>query len=146
MLGNDLKAPEGARKGPKRVGRGHGCHPKTAGRGTKGQNARSGGGKGPGFEGGQTPWYRRLPKYRGFKNRFRTEYRVVSLADLEGFEEGATVTPEALLEKRVIKSLNKPIKVLGNGKLSRKLTVHLHAFTQTARQAIEEAGGKVEVI
>jgi large subunit ribosomal protein L15 len=119
---------------------------KTGGRGQKGQSSRSGGTKAPGFEGGQTPWYRRLPKFRGFKNPFRTEYAEVALGSLEVFEEGQTVTPELLRERGLIKNLNRPVKVLGNGTLSRKLTVALHAFTATARAAIEEAGGKVEVI
>ncbi len=146
MRANDLNSPNGARHRRKRVGRGHGSHVKTAGRGQKGQSSRSGGTKGPGFEGGQTPWYRRLPKFRGFKNPFRTEYTEVSLGSLEVFEDGQTVTPELLREHGLVRSLSLPIKVLGNGTISRKLTVALHAFTATARAAIEEAGGKVEVI
>ena len=146
MRANDLKSPQGARQRRKRVGRGHGGSVKTAGRGQKGQSSRSGGTKGPGFEGGQTPWYRRLPKYRGFKNPFRTEYSEVALGKLEQFEDGQTVTPELLRDRGLIKNLNRPVKVLGNGTLSRKLTVALHAFTASARAAIEEAGGKVEVI
>lgn len=145
MRSNDLKPARGARHRRKRVGRG-GKYGKTCGRGTKGQGSRSGGGKGPWFEGGQTPWYRRLPKYRGFHHRNRTEYVEIGLGALEQFEEGATVTPEALLERKLVKSLNRPIKVLGNGRLTRRLTVALHGFTASARRAIEEAGGKVEVI
>ncbi len=145
MIDNNLKPNAGARKQRRRVCRG-GKLGKTGGRGFNGQNSRSGGTKGPGFEGGQTPWYRRLPKYRGFKNHFRTEYVEVSLKDLNAFDEGATVTPEALLEKRLIKSVKNPIKVLANGEISKKLTVALHAFTKAAKEAIEGAGGKTEVI
>lgn len=145
MFGNDLKPNKGSRKRKKRVGRG-GDHGTFSCRGMNGQNSRSGGGKGPGFEGGQTPWFRRLPKYRGFNNPFRTEYQEVSLADLNRFADGDTVTPELLVEKGVVKSVRQPVKVLGNGKLERKLTVALHAFTGTAREAIEGAGGKTEVI
>lgn len=145
MFGNDLKPNKGARKRKKRVGRG-GDHGTFSCRGMNGQNSRAGGGKGPGFEGGQTPWYRRLPKYRGFKNHFRTEYQVISLADLNRFEDDVTVTPELLVESGVIKSVRQPVKVLGNGKLEKKLTVALHAFTGSAREAIEGAGGKTEVI
>lgn len=145
MNSNTLHSNEGARKARKRVGRG-GSRGAQSGRGHKGQNSRAGGGKGPQFEGGQTPWYRRLPIYKGFKNPFRTTYTEVGLDDLEKFEAGTVVTPELLVEKRVIKNLNKPIKVLGNGKVSKKLTVQLHATTQSAKSAIEAAGGKVEVI
>ncbi len=145
MKANDLRPNKGARKSRKRVGRG-GHRGTYCGRGMNGQNSRSGGGKGAGFEGGQTPWYRRLPKYRGFTNPFRTEYQEVALSDLNSFDDGSTVTPELLQEKRIVKTLRKPIKVLGNGKLERKLTVALHAFTSSARAAIEAAGGKVEVI
>lgn len=145
MQGNDLKPAKGARKKRKRVGRG-GEHGTFSCRGMNGQNSRSGGGKGPGFEGGQTPWFRRLPKYRGFKNPFRTEYQEVSLSDLNRFENGDTVTPELLVEKGVLKSDRLPIKVLGNGKVEKQLTVALHAFTGSAREAIEGAGGKTEVI
>ena len=112
-----------------------------------GQSSRSGGTKYPGFEGGQTPWYRRLPKYRGFKNPFRTEYQEISLSDLESaFEDKATVNPESLLEKGIIKNVRSPIKVLGNGELKKSLTVNLHAFTASAKAAIEGAGGKAEVV
>lgn len=145
MIDNKIKPNAGARKRRRRVCRG-GKLGKTGGRGFNGQNSRSGGTKGPGFEGGQTPWYRRLPKYRGFKNHFRTEYVEVSLKDLDTFDEGATVTPEALVEKQIIKSVKKPIKVLANGEISKKLTVALHAFTKSAKEAIEGAGGKTEVI
>lgn len=142
---NELKPNPGSRRSRRRKCRG-GKLGKTGGRGMNGQASRSGGTKYPGFEGGQTPWYRRLPKYRGFKNPFRTEYQEVSLSDLAKFEAGATVSPEALQEKGIIKNVRSPIKVLGNGSLEVKLTVNLHAFTGSARAAIEGAGGKAEVI
>jgi len=143
---SDLKPAPGSCKARKRVGRGHGCHVKTCCRGSNGQNARSGGGKGPGFEGGQTPWYRRLPKYRGFKNPNKVIFQVVSLSDLDRFEAGETVTPEALVERGLISRANRPFKVLGSGKLTRALTVQLHGFSESARAAIEAAGGTVEVL
>ncbi|MBM3465940.1 MAG: 50S ribosomal protein L15 [Armatimonadetes bacterium] len=139
-----MKAAPGSRHRKKRVGRGHGCHVKTACRGSNGQNARSGGGKGPGFEGGQTPWYRRLPKYRGFNNPNKVYFQLVSLDDLERFENGETVTPEALIERGVSSRSNRPFKVVANGRLTKKLSVKLHGFTQAARAAIEQAGGDVE--
>lgn len=142
---NELKPNEGARHERRRVCRG-GKLGKTGGRGYNGQASRSGGTKYPGFEGGQTPWYRRLPKYRGFKNLFRTEYQEVSLSDLESFDAKATVNPEALLEKGIVKNVRSPIKVLGSGELTKSLTVNLHAFTGSAKAAIEGAGGKAEVI
>src|ERR1017187_6989671 len=106
MQSNSLKANPGARKALKRVARG-GSRGAQAGRGHKGQSSRSGGTKGPGFEGGQTPWYRRLPHYRGFKNPFRTVYQEVKLSHLDGFEDGATINPESLLEKKILRNLNK---------------------------------------
>lgn len=142
---NELKPNPGSRQGRRRVCRG-GKLGKTGGRGMNGQKSRSGGTKYPGFEGGQTPWYRRLPKYRGFKNQFRTEYQEVSLSDLESFDAKSTVNPESLLEKGIIKNVRQPIKVLGNGELKTELTVNLHAFTASAKAAIEGAGGKAEVI
>ena len=141
MQGNNLKPNKGARRANTRIGRGG----TTAGRGDKGQNSRSGGCK-AGFEGGQTPWYRQLPKYRGFKNHFRTEYQTINLDHLERLDDGASVTPDLLLEKGLIRNLNLPIKVLGNGAIKKNLTVQLHAVTQSAKAAIEGAGGKVEVI
>ena len=142
MKSNTMKPNDGSRRARTRVGRGG----TTAGRGDKGQKSRSGGTKGPSFEGGQTPWYRRLPHFRGFRNRFRTEYQTVKLSDLEKLDNGITVTPELLQENRIIRSLKLPIKVLGSGDLSKKLTVQLHAATTSAKAAIEKAGGKVEVI
>lgn len=143
---SDLKPNNGARKPRKRVGRGHGCHVKTAGRGSNGQNARSGGGKGPGFEGGQTPWYRRLPKYRGFTNANKTIFQLISLSLLETFESGAVVTPEIIIEKGLVRRSNRPFKVVANGSLTKSVTVQLHACTAAAQAAIEGAGGKVEVL
>lgn len=142
---NELKPNPGSRKKLLRVCRG-GKHGKTGGRGYNGQNCRSGGTKGPGFEGGQTPWHRRLPKYRGFRNPFRTEYQEVSLSDLEVFDAKATVDLESLREKGLVKKLHLPIKVLGNGELSKALTVQVNAFTASAKAAIEGAGGTAEVV
>jgi len=143
---HELAYTEGARKARKRVGRGPGSGTgKTAGRGTKGQNARSGGGVRPGFEGGQTPIYRRLPK-RGFTNIHRKEYSIVNIDALNVFEDGTVVTPEMLLEKRIARKLESGLKILGEGKLDKKLTVKAHKFSQSAVSAIEKAGGTVEVI
>jgi large subunit ribosomal protein L15 len=145
MQSNNLRSNPGARKERRRVGRGGKLGAQST-RGHKGQSSRSGGTKGPSFEGGQTPWYRQLPKYRGFKNPFRTEFLEVNLKQLEEFEAGSTVTPEALRERGFVKHVRQPIKVLGGGTLSKQLTVQLHAATASAREAIEKAGGKVEVI
>ncbi|MEW6277373.1 MAG: 50S ribosomal protein L15 [Candidatus Eremiobacterota bacterium] len=145
MQGNDLKPAQGARRRRKRVGRGF-TDGTFSGRGMNGQKSRSGGTKGAGFEGGQTPWYRRLPKYRGFKSRNHTFYQIVSLNDLDRFEDGATVDGPALLEKGLVDNLKEPVKVLANGSLSKKLTVTVDAVSASAREAIESAGGKVEVI
>ncbi len=145
MKANELKPNAGSRREKLRVCRG-GKHGKTGGRGYNGQNSRSGGTKGPGFEGGQTPWFRRLPKYRGFKNPFRTEYQEVSLSDLESFEAKATVDVVALKDKGILKNLHQPVKVLGNGELSKALTVQLDAYTASAKAAIEGAGGTAEVV
>ena len=137
----------GATTTRKRVGRGVGSGlGKTSGKGHKGQNARSGGGVRPGFEGGQLPLFRRLPK-RGFSNaKFKNVYAVINLSDLNKFEDGAVVSPEILKEMGLVKKQLDGIKVLGNGKLERKLTVKAHAFSDTAKKQIEELGGKVEVI
>lgn len=141
-----LKPAEGSRKARKRVGRGHGSgHGKTSGRGHKGQNARSGGGVRPGFEGGQNPIYRRLPK-RGFKNPNRKVYAIVNLKTLDRFAEGTEVTPELLLEKGVVKNLKDGVKILGDGELSKRLTVKAHKFSQTAEEKITAVGGATEVI
>lgn len=137
----------GATHAAKRKGQGVGSgNGKTAGRGHKGQNARSGGGVRPGFEGGQLPLYRRLPK-RGFTNaKFKVEYAVINLSDLNKFEDGATITPELLKEMGLLKNQLSGVKVLGNGTLEKKLTVQAHAFSETAQQKIESLGGKAEVI
>jgi large subunit ribosomal protein L15 len=138
---------DGSRKTRKRVGRGTGSGlGKTSGKGHKGQNARSGGGVRPGFEGGQLPLFRRLPK-RGFSNaKFKTEYAVINLSDLNKFEDGAVVTPEILKDMGLVKNQLDGIKVLGNGTLERKLVVKAHKFSNVAKEQIEKLGGKVEVI
>ncbi|PSL42546.1 LSU ribosomal protein L15P [Salsuginibacillus halophilus] len=143
---HELKAPKGSRKGHQRVGRGNGSgRGNTSGRGEHGQNSRSGGGVRPGFEGGQNPIYKRTPK-RGFTNPTRKEYATVNLDALNRFEDGAEVTPEALLEAGVIRKVNDGVKILGNGTLERKLTVKANKFSASAAQAIEAAGGQTEVI
>ena len=143
---NSLKPKKGSRHAKKRVGRGPGSgHGKTAGRGEKGQKSRSGFSRQPGFEGGQMPLHRRLPK-RGFTNIFKKEYAVVNLSDLERFDNGATVDETALRQAGLVKGRNDGIKVLGNGKLSKKLTVSAAKFSATAKQAIEAAGGSVQEI
>ena len=142
----DLAPVEGSVKSRKRVGRGHGSgNGKTSGRGHKGQNARSGGGVRVGFEGGQMPIYRRLPK-RGFTNIFAKEYAEVKISDLNKFASGAVVDAAALKEAGVIKKVCDGVKVLGNGELNVKLTVKAHKFTESAKQKIEAAGGKAEVM
>ena len=144
---HSLQPAPGATTTRKRVGRGVGSGlGKTSGRGQKGQNSRSGGGVRPGFEGGQSPLFRRLPK-RGFSNaRFKTTYAVINLSDLDKFEDGATVTPELLKEMGLIKQSLDGIKVLGNGTLTKKLHVQAHKFSSVAREQIEKLGGKAEVI
>ena len=145
---NELKYNEGSKKNIKRLGRGSSSGTgKTSGRGQKGQNARSGGGVRPGFEGGQLPLYRRLPK-RGFNNaQFRTEFATINLSDLnKHFNDGDVVSPELLKEKGIIKKQLCGIKVLGNGELEKKLTIKAHRFSSSAVTKIESAGGKAEVI
>ncbi|AEB22328.1 MULTISPECIES: 50S ribosomal protein L15 [Bacillus] len=143
---HELKPSEGSRKVRNRVGRGIGSgNGKTAGKGHKGQNARSGGGVRPGFEGGQMPLFQRLPK-RGFTNINRKEYAIVNVDKLNGFAEGTEVTPELLLETGVISKLNAGVKILGNGKLEKKLTVKANKFSASAKEAVEAAGGTAEVI
>jgi len=143
---NNLKPKKGSRHAKKRVGRGPGSgHGKTAARGEKGQKSRSGFSRQPGFEGGQMPLHRRLPK-RGFTNIFKKEYAVVNLSDLERFDNGATVDEAALREAGLIKGRNDGVKVLGNGKLSKKLTVSATKFSETARKQIEAAGGTCQEI
>ena len=129
-----------------RVGRGHGSgNGKTAGRGQKGQKSRSGGRTRIGFEGGQMPLYRRLPK-RGFKNRNRLEIEAINISALEVFENDAEVTIDALLERGIIKDVRDGVKILGNGELTKKLNVKVHAYSESAKAKIEELGGKAEVI
>lgn len=144
---NEIKPNEGAVKIAKRKGLGLGTgNGKTAGRGQKGQKARSGYSHKAGFEGGQLPLYRRLPK-RGFKNAmFKTEYAVINLSDLNRFENDTVVTPELLKETGLVKKQLDGIKVLGNGKLEKKLTVKASSFSNTAKQQIEANGGKIEVM
>ena len=142
-----LAPAEGATQSRKRVGRGVGSGlGKTSGKGHKGQNARSGGGVRPGFEGGQLPLFRRLPK-RGFSNaNFKVRYAVINLSDLNRFEDGAVVTPEILKEMGLVKNQLDGIKVLGNGTLERKVNVKAHKFSSVAKEQIEKMGGKAEVI
>lgn len=143
---HELKPAEGSRRAPKRVGRGIGSgNGKTAGRGHKGQNARSGGGVRPGFEGGQNPLYRRLPK-RGFNNPFRKEYAIVNVEELNRFAAGTEVTPELLMEQGIVKNPMAGIKILGNGEIQVGLTVKANKFSQSAVEKIQAAGGKTEVI
>jgi large subunit ribosomal protein L15 len=142
----DLKPADGSRKRNKRVGRGIGSgHGKTSCKGHKGQKARSGGTKGPGFEGGQMPLQRRLPK-RGFKNRFQIIYAVVNLRDIGRLEGVDTVTPEMLVERGIVKDPKNGIKILGDGEINRPLTVRADAFSASALAKISAAGGKAEVV
>ena len=144
---HELRPSEGAFKTSKRLGRGVGSGlGKTSGKGHKGQNARSGGGVRVGFEGGQLPLYRRLPK-RGFSNAlFKKEYAVINVSDLNMFEDGTEVTPELLKEMGIIKKELSGVKVLGNGEISKKLTVRANKFSAVAKEKIETAGGKAEVM
>ncbi|KAA1039700.1 50S ribosomal protein L15 [Macrococcus equipercicus] len=143
---HEMKPVEGARKERNRVGRGMASgNGKTSGRGHGGQNSRSGGGVRLGFEGGQLPLFRRLPK-RGFTNINRKDYAIVNLSQLERFEDGTEVTPALLLETGVVSNEKSGIKILGNGELSKKLTVKAHKFSASAIEAIEGKGGTHEVI
>ncbi len=143
---HELKPAEGSRKERKRKGRGIGSgNGKTAGKGHKGQNARSGGGVRLGFEGGQTPLFRRLPK-RGFTNINRKDYTIVNLETLNRFEDGTEVTPALLIETGIISKEQAGIKILAKGNIEKKLTVKAHKFSTTAKEAIEAAGGTTEVI
>lgn len=144
---HELSPAAGSKKEARRVGRGHGSGwGKTAGKGHKGQKARSGGGVRPGFEGGQMPLQRRVPK-RGFNNIFAKKVVTVSLADLnKKFEDGAEVTVETLVAAGVVKNSFDAVKVLGNGKLEKKLNVKVSAYSESAKAAIEAVGGKAEVI
>ena len=143
---HDLKPAVGATTAPKRLGRGTGSGlGKTSGKGHKGAKARSGGGKRPGFEGGQMPMTMRLPK-RGFTNKWRTEYVAINVDRLEIFEDGQVVTPVELIEMGIIKKIEDGVKIMGNGELTKKLTVQANKFTASAKEKIEAAGGKAEVI
>jgi large subunit ribosomal protein L15 len=144
---HELKPPAGSTKRSTRIGRGHGSGKvKTGGKGTKGQNARTGGGVAPYFEGGQLPLIRKLPYRRGFANPFRVEFRAVNVRDLSVFPEGATVGPEEFAIQGILRGGKGPVKVLGEGELGIKLTVRAHKFSQGARQKIEAAGGTVQEI
>ncbi|MRS12666.1 MAG: 50S ribosomal protein L15 [Actinobacteria bacterium] len=144
---NDLTPAPGSRKARKRVGRGNASgHGTTAGRGDKGQNSRSGGGKGPGFEGGQNPLHMRMPKLGGFKNRNRVEYAVVNVGRLEDlYAAGETVDVDSLFAKGVIKSKTTPVKILGDGELTKKLDVKIDKVSGPARAKVEAAGGTVDL-
>jgi len=144
---NELSSPNGRTKAPLRKGRGPGSgHGKTAGRGHKGLHARSGGSVRPGFEGGQMPFYMRMPK-RGFNNkRFAKVYAQINVSDLNQFDDGTVVNGELLIEKGIIKKLHDGLVVLGNGELNKKLTVQATRFTKSASEKIEAAGGKAEVL
>ena len=143
---HELSPAEGSVKENFRKGRGPGSgNGKTAGKGHKGQNARSGGGVRPGFEGGQLPLYRKLPK-RGFTNIFATTYATVNVEKLNAFEDGAVVDINALLEKKIIRKPMDGLKVLGNGEITKKLTVKAAIFSASAKEKIEAAGGKAEVV
>ncbi|NCB42362.1 MAG: 50S ribosomal protein L15 [Clostridia bacterium] len=143
---HELKAPKGATKAPKRKGRGTGSgNGTTAGRGMNGQNSRSGGGTRLGFEGGQMPLYRRLPK-RGFTNIWKKEFVGVNVSSLNIFEDGATVTIEMMMDRGLAKGVTEGIKILGNGTLEKKITVQAHKFSKAAIEKIEALGGKTEVI
>jgi large subunit ribosomal protein L15 len=144
---HDLRPSPGSKKDKKRVGRGISAgQGKTAGRGTRGQGARSGGVKGPYFEGGQLPLVRRLPFKRGFANIWRVGYTEINLDRLSQFAAGAEVSPETLAEAGIIKSAQEPVVILGRGQLDQALTVKAHRFSAAARTGIEAAGGKVEIL
>ncbi|MDQ7793431.1 MAG: 50S ribosomal protein L15 [bacterium] len=143
---HELKPAPGSRKGPKRVGRGTGSgHGKTAGRGHKGQKSRAGGGKGPGFEGGQMPLQRKSPK-RGFHNPFGQDFEEVNVGRLCRFAPGSEIAPGTLAEQKIIARPDSKVKILGSGDLDRPLIVRAHRFSAQAIQKIEAAGGKAEVI
>ena len=142
---HELSPAEGSAKKAWRVGRGTGSgNGKTAGKGHKGQNARSGGGVKPGFEGGQIPLYRKLPK-RGFHNKFAKTYSIVNVDVFNKFEDGAVVDLATLLENKIVRKANDGLKVLGNGEITKKITVKAAVFSATAKEKIEAAGGKIEV-
>ncbi len=146
MYIHELSPAEGSKKNVKRVGRGHGSGwGKTSGKGHKGQNARSGGGVRPGFEGGQMPLARRIPK-RGFNNIFAAKMAAVNVSSLEIFKEGTEVDAELLLASGLVKNIDNGVKILGNGEITKNLTVKADAFSASAKEKIEKAGGKAEVM
>lgn len=144
----EIQPAKGSRTRKHRVGRGHGCGSvRTSGRGEKGQKARSGGAKGGGFEGGQTPWYRRLPKLKGFKNfLFKKRFQAVPLFKLNDFEGQTKIDPAFLAEHRLIRKSDEPVKILGNGDIKKPFSVKAHAFSKSAEEKIKKAGGTVEII
>lgn len=143
---HELKPVKGARSDRKRIGRGPGSGTgKTAGKGHKGQKARSGNQPRPGFEGGQIPFFQRIPK-RGFNNYTRVEYSIVNIESLNVFSEGTKVTPQLLVQQGLVRDLSLGVKILGNGELNHKLTVQAHKFSKSAQASIEQVGGTVEVI
>ena len=143
---HELSPAPGSRKKPTRVGRGLGSGlGKTSGKGHKGQKARAGGGVRPGFEGGQMPIYRRLPK-RGFYNKFGKKFAEVNVLELNRFEDGSVVDPVALIEAGIIKNVRDGVKILGNGEITKALTVVANGFTKSATEKITDAGGKIEVV
>ncbi|MBI2830187.1 MAG: 50S ribosomal protein L15 [Chloroflexi bacterium] len=147
MMQHDLSPAPGSRKDRKRVGRGDASgHGSFSGRGQKGQKARSGAKVRPGFEGGQLPMVKRLPRIHGFTNIFRTEYSIVNLAALSSFEAGSEVTPQSLFDAGLVNTLRHPVKILGDGEIDRPLSVKANKFSASARAKIESAGGKAEVI
>lgn len=147
MRQHELAPAPGSRKSRKRVGRGNGSgHGTYSGRGSKGQKSRSGYSRKPGFEGGQLPLIKRLPRKRGFTNIFRTEYSVVNIGKLNMFEAGSEVTPESLMAAGVVKSLRQPIKILADGNISRPLVVKANKFSAAAKAKIEAAGGRAEEV
>jgi large subunit ribosomal protein L15 len=144
---NELSPASGSKKARKRVGRGNGSgHGTYSGRGLKGQKARAGGKTRPGFEGGQLPLIKRLPKKRGFYNHFRTEYAVISLSALNTFDAGSEITVDILSKNGLLRSMNKPVKVLANGEVDRPLTIKLNKYSATAKSKIEAAGGTAEEV
>ncbi|MCL5102688.1 MAG: 50S ribosomal protein L15 [Armatimonadetes bacterium] len=144
---NDLHPAPGATHKPKRLGRGTGSgHGGTSTKGHKGQKARSGGGVRPGFEGGQTPLHRRLPQRRGFRNLSRKVYAVVNLSDLERYDAGTEVTPDLLIESGLVKKVMDGVKVLGDGEITKALTVRAHKFSKSAEEKLKTAGGTAEVL
>jgi large subunit ribosomal protein L15 len=147
MRQDELSPAPGSRKNSKRVGRGDGSgHGTYSGRGCKGQKARAGFNMRPGFEGGQLPLIKRLPRKRGFTNIFRVEFSIVNMKELNTFESGSEVTPESLIAAGLVKSLNQPVKILADGEIDRPLTVKAHKFSAAAKAKIEAAGGTAEEV